>query len=99
MKKKMWNVLCMGMLWAGCAAVLNAEEKVWNGNDGNWGTAENWNPAGVPTVTDHAKINAGTVKFQYGDGLRADTLEISGTGSLIYWDESGGGAKYGILSM
>lgn len=84
MKKNWQNILGILVILVGYTTSQEAAEKVWNGSDGNWGTVDSWVPTGIPGLGDDAKIHAGTVDFTYENNLTAQTLEISGTGQLVY---------------
>jgi len=45
-------------LVCGCAWTVSATTRVWQGTDGVWETASNWNPSGVPAAGDTASFTA-----------------------------------------
>ena len=53
--------------------------KTWNGSNGNWGTAANWSPTGVPAAADDVRINGGTVTVA---AQTCATLTIGGNCTL-----------------
>ncbi len=42
------------------ALPARAVDRTWTGTTGDFGTAANWNPAGVPTAADSTFVNSGT---------------------------------------
>lgn len=66
-------------------------QSTWTGVDGDWATAGNWSPSGVPNLTGGgtATINGGAVTYTAGPDLfisNGSTLQING-GS---WTQAGG---------
>jgi hypothetical protein len=85
-KRKRW-----GLLLAAAAGVFPAVAKAqitynWNVDDGNWSTAGNWNPSGVPGNIDTANIvNADdisrNINYDFsGPTTMLDTVNISNSG-------------------
>src|SRR5512143_4118885 len=57
----------------------------WNGGTGDWGTAINWTPNGIPGLTDTAVINNGTVNVTSNVTLQNFALNggiLQGSASL-----------------
>ncbi|WP_309386346.1 PEP-CTERM sorting domain-containing protein [Cerasicoccus frondis] len=80
---------------------LSAVDYVWNGApDGDWATATNWSPNGIPNLTgpDNATVNGSTVYTAPGDFFltNGSTLTIQSSGSWIQegdisWIQASGG--------
>ena len=71
-----------GAVGTASAAACGAPTKTWSGPpNGDWFTAANWTPVGVPTATDDVCIGAGA-SVVIGGTASANTLESSGTVTL-----------------
>eukprot|EP01004_Peranema_trichophorum_P003051 NODE_2064_length_1700_cov_148.401395_g1766_i0.p1 GENE.NODE_2064_length_1700_cov_148.401395_g1766_i0~~NODE_2064_length_1700_cov_148.401395_g1766_i0.p1 ORF type:complete len:519 (-),score=118.16 NODE_2064_length_1700_cov_148.401395_g1766_i0:92-1648(-) len=60
-------------------------KKSWSGAGGTnlWNNAANWNPEGIPTATDDVEINSANVQLSLWYGGVANSLVVSGNGSLV----------------
>ena len=90
------------LLVAGAVASGLGATKTWQGTDGDWNNAANWNPAGVPVAGDVVAFNAtttlsadfalpGWIGFRVKDGATVTVSgSISGTGPLVTGDKTDG---------
>jgi hypothetical protein len=91
----------LGLSFAGLLLASAAlADSTWNGVDGEYTTAGNWTPSGVPVLTSGATatINAGNVTYTPGGDLfitNGSTLQISGgsftqAGGIAFMQMAGG---------
>ncbi len=59
-----------------------AVDKFWVGGTGDWDVATNWDPVGVPTFNDFARINTGAVTILAGTTAQAEAVSIAEGASL-----------------
>jgi hypothetical protein len=61
--KRCFKLLLLILLICKIPSVVSATNYVWNGSDGNWETAANWTPNGIPgsAAGDNVTINGGAV--------------------------------------
>ena len=60
-------------------ASVTGYDKVWETNGGNWHTAADWAPDGVPTASNNALIDAGLTSNLTGGTADANDLLLKGT--------------------
>ena len=84
------NRLLLGLFATLCllpsnTAALAQTTRTWTGSSGDWFTAANWAPAGVPSALDTAVINSGTATANAAvsiAGLNLSSGTLSGTGDV-----------------
>ena len=66
------------------AFISSATTYTWNGaTNGNWGTATNWTPNGIPGASDNVIFNVvGTNPTNFNTTQTVNDLTLNGTGSL-----------------
>jgi VCBS repeat-containing protein len=82
-------VIALVLVSIGLLQVVSADyrintTKTWVGGDGNWETAANWNPSGVPDVGDDVIINGGSVTISSPQSVTSLTFNgtLTGAGDL-----------------
>jgi hypothetical protein len=70
---------------------------IWNGSNGNFDTAADWSPNGVPGTYDIAEIPTGVVYFTESV-LSTEIIQLGSTSSAGTLDFSGGNAGYTLLN-
>lgn len=70
-----WLFLLVGF---NCSA---SSLSTWNGGSGDWNTAGNWSPTGVPGSSTDVRIYSGTAQITSGTAL-SSTAELSSTGAV-----------------
>lgn len=73
------------------AVQSKAETKTFNVTSGAWGTAGNWLPSGVPTITDTVLIPVGKTVTGLSGGAVNNCAALGVAGTLIF---SGGNPRY-----
>ncbi len=85
--------LLISLLTFGClaasAASAQAACKTWTGGNGNWGTASDWSPEGVPDSSDGVCIAAPATVVIPANGGVAKTLTVGGGSGEVTIDVVG----------
>lgn len=82
------SLLAFGCL-AASAASAQAACKTWTGGNGNWGTASDWSPEGVPDSSDGVCIAAPATVVIPANGGVAKTLTVGGGSGEVTIDVVG----------
>ncbi|NCA77361.1 MAG: hypothetical protein EOM90_13600 [Alphaproteobacteria bacterium] len=85
----------------GCYEMANPTDKTWNGSQSaDWGTGDNWTPAGVPTATDNIRIPGGTpFPCNIADSGRICKNMVIGTDGILTLTSSGSLTVMGNLTI
>lgn len=86
--RRLAPLVLAGLFGAVCASPTFATDRAWVGGTGNWSTAGNWSPNGVPTASDNAIVTTfgtvdGVVTYDYGGpSIILSTVRIDNTGTI-----------------
>ncbi|MGO9830449.1 MAG: C25 family cysteine peptidase [Myxococcaceae bacterium] len=65
-----------------CAAAADAATYTWKGGSGEWNTATNWTPTGVPGATDTATFSSATAGTVTITGTPASVMALTKSGAV-----------------